>query len=104
MNKLSRLLEICNGAGYEVMPDGKIFSNSNWRGYGRRELVEHRMQENPDGMIEIDSFEKIINDIAQALRSQGLPRKLELESLIAGHMEAMRPLLEEWSKLNENAK
>lgn len=26
-------------------------------------------------------------------------RKSELESLIKGHMEAMRPLLEEWSKL-----
>ena len=24
--------------GYEVMRDGSIFSNSNWRGYGRREL------------------------------------------------------------------
>lgn len=26
-------------------------------------------------------------------------RKLELESLIKGHMEAMRPLLDEWSAL-----
>lgn len=25
--------------GYEVMRDGRIFSSSNWRGYGRRELT-----------------------------------------------------------------
>ncbi len=27
-------------AGYEVTRDGRIFSTSNWRGYGRRELVQ----------------------------------------------------------------
>ena len=29
-------------------------------------------------------------------------RKQELEIAISGHMEAMRPLLKEWTKINEN--
>ena len=26
--------------GYEVLPDGRVFSSLNWRGYGRRELQQ----------------------------------------------------------------
>jgi len=26
--------------GYEVLPDGRVFSSMNWRGYGRRELQQ----------------------------------------------------------------
>lgn len=33
-------------AGYEVTRDGRVFSNSNWRGLGRRELAQ---QPNDDG-------------------------------------------------------
>ena len=33
-------------AGYEITRDGRVFSNSNWRGTGRRELVQ---QLNDDG-------------------------------------------------------
>ena len=33
-------------AGYEITKDGRVFSNTNWRGMGRRELVQ---QKNHDG-------------------------------------------------------
>jgi hypothetical protein len=28
-------------AGYEITRDGRVFSNTNWRGMGRRELAQH---------------------------------------------------------------
>ena len=28
-------------AGYEITRDGRIFSTTNWRGLGRRELAQH---------------------------------------------------------------
>lgn len=33
-------------AGYEITREGRVFSNTNWRGMGRRELVQ---QKNHDG-------------------------------------------------------
>jgi hypothetical protein len=35
----------------------------------------------------------------QKLKDLGFTRKKDLEALITGHMEAMKPLLAEWKKL-----
>lgn len=35
----------------------------------------------------------------EVVRADSFTRKKELEALISGHIEAMRPLLEEWGKL-----
>lgn len=48
-----------------------------------------------DGVFDTDRASKIVDRILGAI-----DRKAQLESLIAGHMEAMRPLLDEWSVLN----
>lgn len=41
-------------------------------------------------------------DIAKLIvkETEEVKRKSHLETLISGHMEAMRPLLEEWSKFH----
>lgn len=45
--------------------------------------------------------------VLQSIHDQALatrPRVDQLESLIAGHMEAMRPLLDEWTNLKKESK
>jgi len=36
--------------GYEILPDGRVFSSLNWRGYGRRELQQ---TENSHGYLSV---------------------------------------------------
>lgn len=48
--------------------------------------------ETPKGVFESTKAKKIADELIEKLN-----RRYHVESLIRGHMEAMRPLLDEWS-------
>lgn len=51
----------------------------------------------PKGVFESTRANALVDRICEAATAPS--RKAELESLISGHIEAMRPLLNEWSEI-----
>lgn len=51
----------------------------------------------PEGVFDSTRASKLVDKICNHIDF-----KLRLESLIKGHMEAMRPLLDKWSELHNN--
>lgn len=61
--------------GYEVLPDGRVFSSLNWRGYGRREMQQTLNADGyPSVRILIDGRRKRIA-VHRLVAQQFLPPK-----------------------------
>jgi hypothetical protein len=57
--------------------------------------------EAPKGVFDSTTASQLVDRILEAAYPS--QRMKELETLVRGHMDAMRPLLDEWSVLNEKS-